>query len=86
MYVSHIVWHEADLMSPAEDGSYLVVTGWGVDMVGTLLYTTDGGWNTFRDGKDVLHTKNAMNNKDGYIRLWASWPTVEEVRVANETE
>lgn len=85
IFVSNIVWHDAKLMSPAEDGTYLVVTGWSVNTVSTMLYTTEGGWNTYRD-KDGLHADRALSTEDGYIRLWTAMPTVEEVRVADEAE
>ena len=85
IFVSNIVWHDAKLMSPAEDGTYLVVTGWSVNDVSTMLYTTEGGWNTYRD-KDGLHADRALSTEDGYIRLWTAMPTVEEVRVVDEAE
>jgi hypothetical protein len=54
---------------PEEDGKYIVTTRYGV--VDDMTFTTDGGWNTHRDG-DKLMDQYAMN--DGYIIGWMPFP------------
>ena len=75
---STIYWHDAKLMSPAKDGVYLMATKYGI--VSTIGYTAEGKWNTHRDTNGVLYSKDAWDNEDGYIEMWAEMPRIEEVR------
>lgn len=75
---STILWHDPNLMSPAEDGKYLVMW-WG--KVDVMNYTKECGWNTFRDSKGNVDPSSAIEIENGNISLWAETPGVEEVSI-----
>lgn len=80
--MSNIIWHEADLMLPAKDGEYPYMSKY--NDIGTVLYTPEGGWNTFRDTDGSV--KGAGFAKDDYVKLWADPIKVSEVRLNDSAE
>lgn len=58
-------WIDTRDCTPLTDGEYFIQTIYGE--VVSMNYTTDGGWNTHRDG-DTLYAEKAIN--DGYVVRW----------------
>ena len=55
---------------PDKDGEYIVTKKFG--NVGTLLFTTDGGWNTRRGSDGEVNHEYRI--EDSYIRGWINLP------------
>lgn len=72
MISESIIWHDAKLMSPANDGMYLVNT-FG-DHYTDLPYTREGGWNTHRKLDGTVSTDARME-----VEYWAELPTKKEI-------
>lgn len=60
------MWIDTRECVPLTDGEYLVQTVYG--KVSPMLYTYEGGWNTFVDNKGELNNTNAFDNL--YVVRW----------------
>ena len=81
IWKSEILWHDARLMCPAKSGKYLIEKGFIEKRVDMMSYTPAGGWNTFMNAVGEMDTKHAIDNRDGYITLWAELPIPKGVEV-----
>ena len=55
---------------PEKDGEYIITNRW--NEVRTILFTTDGGWNTARNKAGELSVEHKL--KDDYVRGWLPFP------------
>lgn len=74
--MSTLIWHDASLMSPTKDGRYLIEWNFSDKEVDVILYTVEGGWNSYRDHEGVLHLGHIIPAEN--ITVWTEFPTIVE--------
>lgn len=67
--------------NPDKDGTYIVTKGYGKNIYTDFMtFTTDGGWNTYRDEEGNANKSEAFDGtvvgEDDYLRAWAPMPKV----------
>lgn len=73
--IDTIIWYDASLMLPAQDGTYLV--NLANDNYTNTTYTKEGGWNTFRDADGKVCSEYAFES----VAYWTELPKKTEVLV-----
>lgn len=77
------MWIDTRDCVPLADGEYYTQTVCG--RVGSMTYTTEGGWNTYRDADGKLVGRGLVGG-DLYIARWHSIESPPEVPEEWETE
>ncbi len=80
MNVSIIKWHKGK-KEPEKDGTYLTITKHS-GAAQTMLYTVEGGWNTYRKDNGTYSTiREEKDRKEWreYVQCWSELPKVEEI-------
>lgn len=64
--------------NPDKDGTYIVTKGYGEVYTDTMTFTTDGGWNTYRNDDGSAEPSEAFDGtvvgEDNYLRAWIPLP------------
>ena len=68
-------WIDTRTIGPTRDGEYMIQKANGI--VEAMMYTTDGGWNTYRDSDGTLHNNCAMDYR--YVVRWFDVPAPSKV-------
>lgn len=74
---SVIYWYDSTKVVPAHDGKYL---RYGYNEVDDILYTVEGGWNSYRDKEGTLYTSDHKLS-DEFVSMWAYLPDIDEAEV-----
>ena len=72
------MWKEVKESEPNRDGTYFVAIGRLGAKQDTMMYTVDGGWNTYYESKGKLRGEGRDSehyiNNDGYVVAWFDLP------------